>query len=211
MQVIKEEIIKAFKREMKNHPQKQEKTIYVTDLLHCVLRPQKEIPDTWLIRGTAIHTGIRKLLSEYGELKIEFEKNVAKQFGEYVLMGRIDGMLEDGTVVEFKTSANPPTFPYDQHLYQILIYMNITGAKRGILLYLGNNEIREFVINEESIIETDTGQTFLGQYSVDDEWIRKQIMKYVTKTLIATFDECKFCEINDECKFSKVRKNAKKN
>ena len=74
--MIKEEIIRAFKREMEKHPQKQEKTIYVTDLLHCVLRPQKEIPDTWLIRGTAIHTGIQKMLSEYGELKIEFEKTV---------------------------------------------------------------------------------------------------------------------------------------
>ena len=30
--MIKEEIIKAFKKEMKTHPQKQEKTIYVTDL-----------------------------------------------------------------------------------------------------------------------------------------------------------------------------------
>ena len=208
--MIKEEIIKAFKKEEAKHPQKQEKTIYVTELLHCVLRPYREIPEIWLIRGTAIHTGIRKLLSEYGELKIEFEKTVAKQFGEYMLMGRIDGILEDGTVVEFKTSANPPTFPYDQHLYQVLIYMNITGAKKGILLYLGNNEIKEFMINEESIIETETGQTTLGKYNVNDEWIKEQIAKYVTKTLIATFDDCKFCEIRDECKFSTVRRNGKK-
>jgi len=88
--------------------------------------------------------------------------------------------------------------------------MNITGAKRGILLYLGNNEIKEFMINEESIIETETGQTTLGKYSVNDEWIKEQITKYVTKTLIATFDDCKFCEIRDECKFSTVRRNGKK-
>ena len=81
MQVIKEAIINAYKKMHEQHPPKDEKTVYVTDLLHCVLRPQEEVPIIPMIRGTALHEGIEKLLKEYGGLEIEFEKEVKKQFG----------------------------------------------------------------------------------------------------------------------------------
>jgi len=203
--VIKEAIINAYKKMHEQHPQKDEKTVYVTDLLHCVLRPQEEVPLVPLIRGTALHEGIEKLLREYGGLEIEFEKEVKKQFGEYTLVGRLDAMLKDGTVVEFKSVYKPPQFPYLSHIYQVLIYMNITGSKKGILVYLGNNEISEFEITEGQVKNTETGQIFFGQYKVNDEWIYKQIVAYFTKTLIAIFDECKFCEINKSCQYAKIR------
>ena len=78
--MIKEAIIKAYKKMQDEHPPKNEKTVYVTDLLHCILRPRNETPAVSLIRGTAIHEGIEKLLKEYGELEIEFEKEVKKQY-----------------------------------------------------------------------------------------------------------------------------------
>jgi len=203
--VIKEAIINAYKKMHEQHPQKDEKTVYVTDLLHCVLRPQEEIPLIPMIRGTALHEGIEKLLKEYGELEIEFEKEIKKQFGEYTLVGRLDAILKDGTVIEFKSVYKPPTFPYLPHIYQVLIYMNMIGSKKGILVYLGNNEISEFEIMEGQVKNTETGQIFFGQYSVNDEWIYRQIVAYFTKTLIAVFDECKFCEINKSCKYAKLR------
>ena len=203
--MIKEAIINAYKKMHEQHPQKDEKTVYVTDLLHCVLRPQEEIPLIPMIRGTALHEGIEKLLKEYGELEIEFEKEIKKQFGEYTLVGRLDAILKDGTVIEFKSVYKPPTFPYLPHIYQVLIYMNMIGSKKGILVYLGNNEISEFEIMEGQVKNTETGQIFFGQYSVNDEWIYRQIVAYFTKTLIAVFDECKFCEINKSCKYAKLR------
>jgi hypothetical protein len=62
--MIKEEIIKAYRKMEEQHPKKEENTVYVTDLLHCVIRPREEIPAVPLIRGTAIHEGIEKLLKE---------------------------------------------------------------------------------------------------------------------------------------------------
>jgi len=203
--MIKEAIIKAYKKMQNEHPKKDEKTVYVTDLLHCVLRPRGETSPIALIRGTALHEGIEKLLKEYGEIEIEFEKEVRKQYGEYTLVGRLDAVLKDGTVVEFKSVYKPPQFPYEAHLYQVLIYMQMTGSERGLLVYLGNNDIVEFEITKDGIRDIETGQTFFGKYKVDDDWIFKQIVAYATKTLVATFDECKFCEINKSCKFTKIR------
>jgi len=187
------------------HPQKEEKVVYVTDLLHCTIRPREEIPAVPLIRGTAIHEGIEKLLKEHGEIEIEFEKEVKKQYGEYTLVGKLDGLTKDNIVIEFKSVYKPPQFPYEPHIYQTLIYMSITGSNKGLLVYLGNNDIIEFEITEGQIRNIETGQTFFGQYKVDDEWIHKQITAYVTKTLIAVFDECKFCEINKSCKYAKIK------
>ena len=187
------------------HPPKDEKTIYVTDLLHCVIRPRSETSPIMLIRGTALHDGIERLLKEYGDIEIEFEKEVKKQYGEYTLVGSLDAILKDGTIVEFKSVYKPPQFPYEAHLYQVLIYMHMTGSQKGLLVYLGNNDIVEFEITREGIRDIETGQTFFGQYKVDDEWILKQIVAYVTKTLVATFDECKFCEINKTCRYTKLR------
>src|SRR5579863_5668972 len=103
MQMIKEAIIKAFEKMQEQHPQKGEKTVYVTDLLHCVIRPKTEMSPISLIRGIAVHEGIEKLLKEYGEIEIEFEKEIRKQFGEYTLIGRVDAIIKDRTVVEFKS------------------------------------------------------------------------------------------------------------
>jgi hypothetical protein len=203
--VIKEAIIKAYKKMQDQHPPKDEKSVYVTDLLHCVIRPQTEMPSITLIRGTALHEGIQKLLKEYGEIEIEFEKEIRKQYGEYTLVGRIDGITKDNIVIEFKTVYKPPQFPYEPHIYQVLIYMNMIGSEEGLLVYIGNNDIAEFEITKESIRNIETGQTFFGKYKVDDEWIYRQIIAYVTKTLIAVFDECKFCEINKSCKYTKIR------
>ena len=203
--MIKEAIIKAYRKMQEQHPPKEEKTIYVTDLLHCVIRPRSEISPVALIRGTALHEGIERLLKEYGEIEIEFEKEVRKQYGEYTLVGRLDAVLKDGTVVEFKSVYKPPQFPYEAHLYQVLIYMQMTGSERGLLVYLGNNDIVEFEITKDGIRDIETGQTFFGKYKVDDDWIFKQIVAYETKTLVATFDECKFCEINKTCRYTKIR------
>jgi hypothetical protein len=203
--MIKEAIIKAFEKMQEQHPQKGEKIVYVTDLLHCVLRPRTEASPISLIRGIALHEGIQKLLREYGEIEIEFEKEIKKQFGEYTLIGRVDAMLKDGTIVEFKSVYKPPAFPYEAHIYQVLIYMNMVGSQKGLLVYLGNNEITEFEIMEGQIRNAENGQIYFVQYKIDDDWIFKQIIAYVTKTLVATFDECKFCEINKSCKYAKIR------
>ena len=203
--MIKEAIIKAYKKMQDQHPPKDEKTVYVTELLHCVLRPQTEMPSITLIRGTAIHEGIEKLLKEYGEIEIEFEKEIKKQYGEYTLIGRVDGITKDNIVIEFKTVYKPPVFPYEAHIYQVLIYMNMIGSQKGLLVYLGNNEITEFEISQGQIRNTENGQIYFVQYQIDDNWIFKQIIAYVTKTLVATFDECKFCEINKSCKYAKIR------
>ncbi|AOS58360.1 lipothrixviral CRISPR-associated protein Cas4 [Sulfolobus islandicus filamentous virus 2] len=213
MQMIKEEIIKAFKKMHEQHPPRGEKTVYVTDLLHCVLRPEEEIPPIQLIRGTVIHEGIEKLLKHYGELEIEFEKEVKKQYGEYTLMGRLDGITKDGTIIEFKSVHIPPEFPYEQHIYQVLIYIHMTEAKQGLIVYIGSNDIEEFLIKRDKVgkIETwvvkrmETGEITFAQYDINDNWIYEQIIAYVTKTLIAPFQECKFCKLNKSCKFSKIR------
>ena len=203
--MIKEAIIKAYRKMQEQHPPKDEKTIYVTDLLHCVIRPRGETSPVALIRGTALHEGIERLLKNYGEMEIEFEKEVRKQYGEYTLIGKLDGLTKDNIVIEFKSVYKPPTFPYEPHIYQVLIYMKMIGSEKGLLVYIGNNDIAEFEITKESIRNIETGQTFFGKYKINDEWIYRQIVAYMTKTLIAVFDECKFCEINKSCKYTKIR------
>lgn len=203
--MIIEEIFKAYEHMQEHHRQKEPGEVYVTDLLHCVLRPRQKELATTLIRGTAIHEGIEKLLKEHGETQIEFEKEVKKKYDDFTLIGRLDGITKNGIVIEFKTVYKPPEHPYEQHIYQVLIYMNMTGSEKGIILYIGNNEMREFLIEKDKIMEIGTGQVFFSQYHVDDEWIKEQIKKYVNNKLVATFNECQFCEIKKTCQFSKVR------
>ena len=203
--MIKEEILKAYRKMQDKHPDRGEKTIYVTSLLHCTIRPREEIPAVPLIRGTALHNGIQKLLKENGEIEIEFEKEVQKKYGEYVLMGRLDGITKDNVIVEFKTVFKPPKFPYETHIYQVLIYMQMVGSEKGLLVYIGNNEIAEFEISQGQVKNTETGETFPEKYEVNDEWITRQILAYTTKTLVGVYDDCKFCEINKTCNYSKAR------
>jgi len=203
--MIKEEIIKAYRKMEEQHPKKEENTVYVTDLLHCVIRPREEIPAVPLIRGTAIHEGIEKLLKENGEIEIDFEKEVRKQYGEYILIGKLDGLTKDNVVIEFKSVHKPPVFPYEEHIYQVLIYMNMIGSDKGLLVYIGSNDISEFSVKDGEVSNIETGQRYFGQFTVNDDWIHKQIVAYFTKTLVATFNECKFCEIAKSCKFSKVK------
>ncbi|CAJ31498.1 putative nuclease [Betalipothrixvirus acidiani] len=203
--MIVEEIRKAFKKMQQEHSPKKEGEVYVTDLLHCVLRPKREEPETSIIRGVALHEGLEKLLTMYGEKKIEFEKEVRKQYGDYTLIGRLDGLTEDNIVIEFKTVAKPPDHPYEEHIFQVLIYMNMVNATKGVIVYVGNNEMREFIVEDGKVTEIETGQTFFSQYHVDDEWIKRQIEMYMTKTLIAPFNECRYCELRKSCQFSKVR------
>ncbi|MCY0874933.1 MAG: PD-(D/E)XK nuclease family protein, partial [Firmicutes bacterium] len=157
------------------------------------------------IRGIALHEGLETLLTMYGEKKIEFEKEVRKQYDNFTLIGRLDGITEDNIVVEFKTVYKPPDHPYEEHVFQVLIYMNMLNTTKGVIVYIGNNEMKEFIVEDGKVTELETGQIFFSQYHVDDEWIKKQIENYKTRTLIAPFDECKFCELKKTCQFSKVR------
>ena len=105
----------------------------------------------WSCFGRLIHAGVEKLL---GSLGFEVEREVSRviQVNDvYVTVkGRLDalGVWKDRlTVVEIKSSRSDNELPREQHVLQLRIYMNLAGAKRGILLYITPDRVTEYAID----------------------------------------------------------------
>lgn len=112
--------------------------------------------------GTASHDRIQKALEKSGIL-VEAEREI--WYEDPPIHGFIDAIVEiDGipAVVEIKTTreeafrarqANMTAMP--QHMYQILLYLKLTGIKSGVLLYENRNDLSMVAIRVDLTEENE--------------------------------------------------------
>jgi len=139
------------------------------------------------------------VLSENSE-----DPEIARKARELNIDGRTDSLIEvngERYIVELK-SAGQAMFEYHlnkgpkkHHLQQILMYMYLTGVKKGILLYENKNtqEIREFAIEyDEEIVED-----LIKKASVINSYVLEK--KLPPKEGTASSWQCKYCNYFNLC------------
>ena len=105
---------------------------------------------------------------------------------EYIIKGRVD-LLKDGEIIEIKTSRAGFKIPYEHHIEQLQIYMNLLKANEGRLLYITPDRIVEFKFVRRKI---DMKQVLNDYFKSDGpryEW------------------ECKYCPFSQFCNNTKVQ------
>ena len=150
----------------------------------------------WSSFGRLIHAGMERLLESLG---FEVEKEVSKVIqvnNMYVTVkGRLDaiGTWKDKlTVVEIKSSRSDNDLPKEQHVLQLRIYMSLSKASRGILLYITPDR--------------------LAEYSFDTPLSDHELKLLVEETLENTRHpryswECQYCPFNMICPFKQTNNN----
>ena len=137
-----------------------ENELFVIDLVRCPKKLKNELsypylkepPRPWLVKGVLIHRGLSHYLELYAEeknVKVEIEKDISKTFNvkgkDIKVRGRVDAVV-DGVPVEIK-SVEGKIVPNGHHIEQLSIYMNMLGAREGILLYVTPARICDYRVS----------------------------------------------------------------
>jgi len=133
--------------------------VYVTDLVSCSQKRvfRQKYPelvfrfDPIALLGALVHRGLEELLKEYGfQNEVEIVKEVEVNGKKYIIKGRVDSLNED-CVVEIKTARSDIGLPYEHHINQLQIYLNLLGKQKGVLIYVTPDRITEFFIEKKDI------------------------------------------------------------
>lgn len=98
----------------------------------------------------------------------EVEEWLEKPVGRHTLVGRVDGIAEDGSVVEHKTTSGEITEEYEYNLLwddQILAYMYLTGSRTVYYTVIRKPTIRQ----KKGETEEDFFLRMIAWYDTDTE------------------------------------------
>ena len=153
--------------------------------------------------GRAAHLGLQQILALYagslGFSRLEVEREVVKRINVergdlpaiVTLRGRVDALAVDGAgervVIEIKTARSDAGLPHEHHVEQLRIYMNMAGARRGILLYLTPDRVAEYTYTEP----------------VDDEELQRLIEGFLRFEGPRYEWECRYCPYAPLCPFKR--------
>jgi CRISPR-associated protein Cas4 len=138
---------------------KDEKIIYITDLVYCPLkrefrRQYTEISfqfEPYMVLGDMVHKGIQEYLSDMGyEIEKEISKDVEVEGTSFTLKGRMDA-FSPNRIVEIKTARSGSNLPQPHHLMQLRLYLAIAGVAKGTLIYVTPDRYVEHEVNSENI------------------------------------------------------------
>jgi len=207
--MITEKILKLKVDEYLDH-QKDENTLYVTDLVRCPLISQKyerEYKDLAIINavnaaaimGNFVHDSLESFLIKNfnnTQTEVEVEKKISIDGKEITIKGRMDAVIENNNekiIVEIKSSRSDRGIPHENHKIQLKTYMWMTGIRKGLLLYITPDRITEF---EE--IEPMT-----------DEEIMRLAEETIKMTKTPRYQwECKFCAFSKVCQIGQQNQNT---
>jgi CRISPR-associated exonuclease Cas4 len=137
------------------------RVIYVTDLVVCThkFHMRKSFPELGIsfepsaVLGDIAHIGLGKLLSEKGfSVEVEVSREVEIENVKYLLKGRVDALSVDkSVVVEVKTSKSAVGLPREHHVKQLKIYLELLGAKHGVLVYITPDKLVEYHYDYEPV------------------------------------------------------------
>jgi len=103
------------------------------------------------LSGDAAHTLLQEVLRGEGwATEVEARLEVDVDGRKIMLRGRADG-YKNGEVLEFKTTNDLPSQPYESHVRQLGAYMILLNAGRGYLIYISRRDgkYRIFSISRE--------------------------------------------------------------
>lgn len=189
-ELIREKYVEHFKK----LSEKRENEWWVTDLVRCHKRRELQmrfkeffIVTPSEILGDLIH---KALLIELGlRFGCKIEQEFEKEIDNYIVKGRVDALCGD-LVVEVKYMRDfQGNKPLPHHVEQVKLYMWLTGAKKGLLIYVTPNRIVKYLVNEP-YGEEEIRALFLATRTPKWDW------------------ECDYCEYAQFCE-KRISKSSK--
>jgi len=168
--------------------------VYVTDLVSCTHRfhMRKLYPELAvafeppMVLGDIVHWGLEALFKERGfDVEVEVSRAVYVNDKMYIIKGRVDAIDKStGTVVEIKTARLAVELPKDHHVKQLNIYLELTGYKRGVLVYITPDRVLEYSITKSQVdLEFEVRELLEDKYRPRYPW------------------ECTYCAYRKLCPF----------
>lgn len=135
-------LCKAWERS--RYPRDNPYSISVTEVTQCLrysyfarVKPVCVPQVTSLLLGIEGHRVFADILGEYGWLT---EKLICIARDGVRLCGRVDAYHPDlNAVVDFKFVEKPPREPYEDHVFQVQVYMAMLNAERGYVVYFSRD------------------------------------------------------------------------
>jgi len=165
--LLKQGLVSLHEQEKSVH--KTEKGVYYPSLLGSCLRKQyytytreeQVSPEELVIfaTGTSIHKTIANAFDMVATIE-KVEENVSLEISNDVkLKGRIDLLIVDNEgkkyLIEVKSTSKTPETPFEEHVFQLQVYMQALNYNEGFILYWNkvSGEIKVFKVikNEETI------------------------------------------------------------
>lgn len=154
--------------------------VYVSDMVYCPLKRRFRLAFPHLtfefepiaIMGELVHRGLQAILAERGyQVEYEVSREYALDNNVYLVKGRVDAYGHN-EVIEIKTSRGlADALPYQHHLLQVKAYLELTGAERGVLLYVSPDKIYEYQITlEEKVVERLLDETLRAVSAPRWDW-----------------------------------------
>ena len=183
-------------------------SISVTDLVACSHRyrlsmkyPELKIQGNYsptLILGRVLHTGIESIVKKYWEnarIEAPLEKIIMLDDARAVRIAGVADIVVEGDngkiIIEIKTSRGDHETPLEHHVKQLQIYMNLSGAAKGILFYINPDRIAEYEVNEP-LTDSELAQLVL------ETLLDKKHPRYDW--------ECNYCPYSIMCPYKKINK-----
>jgi len=160
-------ILRRLREEHELRGRREPGVYWVTDLIYCPLKRQLALKypelaepryDPWLVFGRIVHEGLEYLLlQQYIDspdaevlLEQEFKRVIQGPEVEVEVVGRPDAVVRINghidTLYEFKTGFPGQQLPHDHHLLQVRLYLWLTGAPVGWLVYVMPDRITEYQV-----------------------------------------------------------------
>lgn len=156
-----EEIIEEFDKGRHIHTEKSGNEFNTTELFACKrklelqregkkpVKPEriKDMPNFMRqgLLSNFVHDSVERTLASVGWfIPDKSVEGFEKRFGKYTIHCKPDALLRDydnrawKELIEIKCPIIYK-YPPDSHMFQVGIYMNITGAEKGTLIYLNHN------------------------------------------------------------------------
>jgi len=189
--VVLEILYEQWMEKMRHSISKEENVIWVSSLVYCKQRSLFEQEYFFLfgikpqlILGSLVHLGLQQILKDLGcKVEVEFEKEIQ----DYKIKGRVDA-IDNDTVYEIKFAKDlRENRPYEHHIYQLRIYLWLTGYEHGKLIYVTPSRIVEF--DESNPMDDDELIMFIDNWrSPRWEW------------------ECNYCDFSQICPYKIERR-----
>jgi len=132
-------------------------TYAVYEVLECRAKVQftRALPYTIMnnitqptcIIGILVHEGFSTVFSEECKVNRIFSKTIIVDGKEYTINGWPD-YYDGQRVIELKFTSHPVRDVDQKHVLQVRMYMWLTGAKEGYLLYITPRRVYEFKVEE---------------------------------------------------------------
>jgi len=207
--LLKQGLVSLNNKEKNGH--KTEKGVYYPSALGSCLRKQyytytlgERVSHEELVifaTGKSVHETIAKAFGEVATIE-KVEENVSLEISPAIkLKGRIDLLIADYEgkkyLIEAKSTSKTPDAPFEEHVFQLQVYMQALNYNEGFILYWNKvtGEIKVFKVakNKEVL------KNIFERVKTLDYYVSNNIPPEPEAILKGRFWECEKCPFIELC------------